>query len=99
MVTREPKIITVQGGAVALPDDVRERYGLRDGSTLIVDASESGILLRPFDEDDIEIYTPERKAEFFLNNALDAEDYAWAVSKVRRMGIDPDSIPHKKPSG
>lgn len=40
----------------------------------------------------VEIYTPERVAEFLLNNAIDAEDYENARAEVMKMGIDPDSI-------
>jgi hypothetical protein len=47
----------------------------------------------------VEVYTPERKAEFLLNNAVDAEDYAQAMAEVRARGLDPDSIPHQKPDG
>ncbi len=46
----------------------------------------------------IEIYTPERRAEFLLSNAVDAKDYAAAVEEVRKLGIDPASIPHHKPA-
>ena len=41
-----------------------------------------------------EIYTPERKAEFLLNNALDAEEYRWAVEEVCRLGVDPTRLSH-----
>ena len=54
-----------------------------------------------FDEsggDDMEIYTPERIAEFLLSNAVDANDYAHAAEEVRKLGLDPDSIPHHKPA-
>jgi hypothetical protein len=47
----------------------------------------------------IEIYTPERKAEFLLNSTATPEDYAWAVEQVRNMGLDPETIPHEKPQG
>jgi hypothetical protein len=43
---------------------------------------------------DVEIYTPERLAEFFLNNAMDKEDYLEAVKEVEAMGIDPKTIDH-----
>jgi hypothetical protein len=46
----------------------------------------------------VEIYTPERKAEFLLSNAVDAEDYDAAVKEVRRLGIDPLKIPHHRPA-
>lgn len=38
-----------------------------------------------------EEYTPERIAEFLLNNAVDADDYAAALDleEVRKLGIDP----------
>jgi hypothetical protein len=48
---------------------------------------------------ELEDYTPERIAEFLLSNAVDAEDYAQSVAEVRRMGLDPNKIPHQKPAG
>jgi hypothetical protein len=47
----------------------------------------------------VEIYTPERRAELLLSNAVDAEDYARAVEAVRTMGLDPTTIPHQPPPG
>ena len=47
----------------------------------------------------IESYTPERKAEFLLSNATDAKDYGRALRLVRKMGLDPAKIPHRKPRG
>ncbi|MGB8769212.1 MAG: hypothetical protein WCC92_06340 [Candidatus Korobacteraceae bacterium] len=44
----------------------------------------------------VEIYIPERKAEFLLSNAVDARDYQAAVEEVRKLGIDPGDIPHYK---
>jgi len=45
----------------------------------------------------VEICTPERVAEFLLNNAVDAADYARALEQVREMGLDPETIPHVRP--
>lgn len=45
----------------------------------------------------VETYTPQRKAELLLSNAVDNEDYAQAVEAVRQMGIDQATIPHYKP--
>ena len=45
----------------------------------------------------VEMYGKEQIAEFLLSNAVDAEDYAEAVAEVRRMGLNPDSIPHEEP--
>ena len=50
-------------------------------------------------EYEVEVYTPERKAEFLLSNAVDAADYAAAREEVRKLGLDPDSISHHRPAG
>ncbi len=47
----------------------------------------------------LETYTPERIAEFLLNNAVSPEDYAVALTEVRKLGIDPATIPHEPPPG
>jgi hypothetical protein len=46
----------------------------------------------------VEIYTPERRAEFLLSNAVDAKDYQAACEEVRQLGIDPVNIPHYRPT-
>jgi AbrB family looped-hinge helix DNA binding protein len=86
-------------GTLVIPAPLRRRYGIQEGSFVIAEAVENGILIRPATLQPVEIYTPERKAEFLLNNAVDAEDYAEAVKAVRAMGLDPESIPHQKPEG
>ena len=45
-----------------------------------------------------ERYTPRRLAQFLLENATDAADYAAARREVRKLGLDPDSIPHEPPT-
>lgn len=47
--------------------------------------------------ENLETYTPERKAEFLLNNAVGAEDYRNAQAEVRKLGVDPETIPHQRP--
>ncbi len=84
-------------GAVIIPSRLRERYGLQEGALLALEEGPDGIVLRPLREDLIETYTPERKAEFLLQNAVDEEDYAEARAEVERMGLDPDKIPHERP--
>ena len=29
-------------------------------------------------------------------NAVDAHDFAWAEEQVRRLGIDPETVPHDR---
>ncbi len=72
---------------------------MEEGSLVLVEERTEGVLLRPVVTLPVEIYTHERKAEFLLNSAVTQEDYAWAVKEVRKMGIDPKTIPHKKPKG
>ena len=84
-------------GTVVIPARMRKRMGLDEGSLVLVEEDRGGVVIRPAVALPIEIYTPERKAEFLLENALDQKDYALARKAVRRMGLDPDRIPHKPP--
>jgi hypothetical protein len=74
-----------------------EKYGFEEGAMVVAEGRPEGVLLRPVVTLPFERYTPERKAEFLLNNAVTPEDYSWAVREVRKMGIDPKTIPHEKP--
>lgn len=86
-------------GAVVIPAELRRRYGFEEGSIVVAEARPEGVLIRPAVALPIEIYSDERKAEFLLSNAVDGEDYAWAVASVRKMGLDPERIPHRRPAG
>jgi AbrB family looped-hinge helix DNA binding protein len=99
-VRTQPKIETSKigkRGTVVIPASLRRRYGIEEGSLVIAEASEGGILIRPATALPIEIYSPERIAEFLLNNAIDEVDYQIARTEVERMGLDPDAIEHAKP--
>ena len=86
-------------GTVVIPAAIRRKYGLEEGSLVVAEAREEGVLLRPAVTLPVERYSPQRKAEFLLNNAITPEDYAWAVKEVRKLGVNPRKIPHKKPKG
>lgn len=81
-------------GAVVMPARLRKKFGIEEGSLVIAEEREDGILIRPADTVPVEIYTPERKAEFLLSNAVDEGDYQKAREAVREMGLDPDRIQH-----
>jgi AbrB family looped-hinge helix DNA binding protein len=83
-------------GIIVIPAALRQKYGFEEGSQVVVEPVPEGLLLRPVVTLPIEIYTPERKAEFLLNNAITPDDYSTAVKQVREMGLDPEKIPHKK---
>ena len=80
-----------------LPARVRRKYALEEGALLIVEEREEGVMLRPAAAYPVEMYPPARVAEFLLNNAVDADDYRQAVKEVRRLGIDPATVPRRKP--
>ena len=84
-------------GTVVLPSRLRKRFGISEGSLVIAEERGDGILIRPAVALPVEIYSPERIAEFLLNNAVDAEDYARAVEEVRRLGLNPEAILHERP--
>lgn len=84
-------------GTIVVPAELRERYGLDEGTLVITEEREDGILLRPAVAVPIEVYTPERRAEFLLTNAVDDQDYHQALEEVRAMGLDPDDVPHRQP--
>jgi AbrB family looped-hinge helix DNA binding protein len=81
-------------GAVVIPARLRKRFGIQEGTLVIAEEREDGVLIRPAVALPVEAYSPERVAEFLLTNAVDAEDYARAVKRVKAMGLDPASIPH-----
>ncbi len=84
-------------GTLVIPARLRRIFGIEEGSEVIAEETAEGILLTPAVTIALELYGPERKAEFLLSNAVDAEDYARAVEEVRALGLDPDAIPHERP--
>lgn len=84
-------------GTVVVPARLRRRYGLEEGTLVLLEECPGGVLIRPAVAVPVEVYTPERKASFLLENAVDAQDYARAVEEVRGLGLDPDEIPHERP--
>lgn len=85
-------------GTIVVPAPLRERYGLEEGTLVIAEEREDGILLRPAVAVPVERYSPRRRAEFLLTTAVDEDDYASAVAEVRRMGLDPEQVPHRRPA-
>jgi len=84
-------------GTVVIPAPLRRRFGLEEGSLVLAEAREDGVLIRPAVAVPVEIYTPERKAEFLLSNAVDEKDYDRAKEEVRKLGLEPAAIPHSRP--
>ncbi len=72
--------ISVSGrGLISLPAEMRKAAGIRPQDSLIAETTDEGILLRPALTLPLEIYTPERVAEFDaaeseLSNVLDGRN-------------------------
>lgn len=84
-------------GAVVIPARIRRLFGIEEGTTVLVDAGPDGVVIRPAVTVPVEVYSPERKAAFVLESWLDPADYPKLREQVRKMGIDPDRIPHARP--
>lgn len=84
-------------GAIIVPVELRRRFGIEEGTLVIAEERDDGILIRPAVVVPVERYSPERKAEFLLSNAVSDSDYRRARREVRKLGINPDSIPHCRP--
>ena len=85
-------------GAIIVPAKLRRRFGIEEGSMIIAEEKDDGILIRPAVVVPVEKYSPERKAEFLLANTTSQADYRRARKAVRELGLDPDSIPHRRPA-
>jgi AbrB family looped-hinge helix DNA binding protein len=84
-------------GTFVIPSEFRVKLNLKDGDLLIAEERPEGLLLRPAIAVSIENYSDKRKAEFLLSNAINKKDYQEARKKVKKMGLNPDDIPHYKP--
>jgi AbrB family looped-hinge helix DNA binding protein len=85
-------------GAIVVPARLRKRYGIEEGTVVTAEEREDGVLIRPAVVVPVERYTSERKAEFLLSTATTQEDYRRARKEVKKLGLDPDAIPHRRPT-
>jgi bifunctional DNA-binding transcriptional regulator/antitoxin component of YhaV-PrlF toxin-antitoxin module len=85
-------------GVFTIPALLRRRFGFTDRSLVVAEELDEGVLLRPAAATPVEIYTDQRIAEFLLSSASDPYDYEAARAEVRTLGIDPDSVPRRKPA-
>ena len=84
-------------GTFVIPARLRRIFGLEEGSAVIAEETDDGILIRPAVTLPLERYSREEQAAFLLNNAVDERDYEKARAAVEALGLDPDAIPHEKP--
>jgi AbrB family looped-hinge helix DNA binding protein len=84
-------------GTIVVPAVLRRKFGIEEGKLIVAEERPDGILIRPAVAMPVEIYSPERRAEFLLSNAVDAADYKAAVAAVKKMGLDAKRVPHHRP--
>ena len=56
-------------GAIIVPAKLRKRFGIEEGTIVLAEERDDGILIRPAVLVPVERYSPERKAEFLLSTA------------------------------
>jgi AbrB family looped-hinge helix DNA binding protein len=91
-------VIVGKRGTLVLPASMRKRLGMLEGTLVLLEEdAEGGVRLRPAAAMPVEVYSPQRRAELLLENAVDAKDYERARRLVRALGLEPDAIPHQRP--
>lgn len=94
---RTETIVVGKRGTIVVPVELRARYHMQEGALLLIEEGPNGLTLRPAVALSTEIYSPDRKAAFLLENAVGARDYQRARKAVRALGVDPDGVPHSRP--
>ncbi|CAN5702914.1 hypothetical protein BH23DEI1_BH23DEI1_24890 [soil metagenome] len=84
-------------GTLVIPSRFRAMFGLEEGTEVVMEATPEGVLIRSAMTVPLEIYGALRRAEFLLTNAVDEVDYQAALEEVRRLGLDPTEVPHRRP--
>lgn len=85
-------------GTLVIAASLRRRFGLEEGSLIIEEERPEGVLIRPAVAMPVEIYSAERRAEFLLTNAVNKQEYLQACNEVKKLGLDPTTIPHLPPT-
>lgn len=81
-------------GAIVVPASLRKRFGIAEGSIVIAEEKDDGILSRPAIVVPVERYSSEREAEFLLSNAIDEADYreklseSWVLTRTQLLTGD-----------
>ncbi|MGD1918241.1 MAG: AbrB/MazE/SpoVT family DNA-binding domain-containing protein [Pleurocapsa sp.] len=70
------RIISIdEQGAIALPQNLIEKYGLEVGGQIVIEEGEAGLILRPSTKFPVEIYSDERLEEFRDSNEDELKDF------------------------
>lgn len=86
-------------GTVVIPAKLRKKLGMTDGCLLVVGEEDGVVQLRVAKVLSVDGDARLRMAQRLLSGAEDLGDYFAAMEEVRRMGFDPDEVPHERYSG
>ena len=86
-------------GTVVIPAKLRKKLGMTDGCLLLVSESEGMVRLRLAKVLNSDSDSRLKMAQRLLSGAEDLGEYFAAMEEVRRMGFDPDEVPHERYSG
>lgn len=79
------EVLTVSSrGQVTLPADMRKRLGIKPGSTLIVEACEGELRLKPATVLELEHYTDAQIAEWDRADALSADERRRILERLHK---------------
>jgi len=80
-------------GAIVVPNRLRKRYGLEEGTPMHLEELEDGIVIRPIGPT---LTRTERLTELLINNVLTEEGYLEARRCVGETRIDADAVEHPR---
>lgn len=88
-------------GTLVVPAKIRKRLELEDGCYLSITEHEDGIEFRKvkFGSDASKCPSEDSKralAASILSGATNLGEYLAAIEEVRRMGLEPEEIPHER---
>ena len=86
-------------GTVVIPAKMRKKLSMLDGCLLLVGETEGVIRLRVAKVMNPDADSRLKMAQCLLSRAEDLGEYFSAMEEVRRMGFDPDEVPHERYSG
>lgn len=86
-------------GTIVIPAKLRKKLGLTDGCLLLVSESDGSVRLRLAKVVNQDGDARLKLASSLLSGAADLGEYFAAMEEVRRMGFEPDEVPHERYSG
>jgi bifunctional DNA-binding transcriptional regulator/antitoxin component of YhaV-PrlF toxin-antitoxin module len=86
-------------GTVVIPAKLRKKLGMNDGCLLVISEDEGVVRLHVAKVMSTDGDARLKMAQRLLSGAEDLGEYFAAMEEVRRMGFDPDEVPHERYSG